>query len=345
MIKKILFSGAALFVGIVVAFGLTESVLKLQGFEFTLYPSKIQFGWPDPVTLQELYVVDQDLLWVPKNYRKTLADWQEARPSIVFMGDSCTEFGIYPTETGRYEQVFSELLKERAPDLDARLLNLAVSGWSSYQGLKQLERDIVPLNPTIITIYYGWNDHWTSFGIPDNAIGQYNLKMPAMFFRLNRFRVVQMFNFLYFKYVFHNFDAHRPNRVALDDFRNNLVTLVTTSRTHNIIPILLTAPSAHEKGKEPDYLAARWLKDLSQLVPLHQEYVRVVRDVAHTYNVALIDLAQTFDDPLYRDKKDLYFMPDGIHFTLEGHKKVAEFLYMYFQEHHLLTELQHESNS
>ena len=72
-----------------------EISLRLIGFEFALYPTKVQFGWPDPVTLRNLYHFDKELLWVPKDYSTRVADWREKRPTVVFMGDSNTDFGRY----------------------------------------------------------------------------------------------------------------------------------------------------------------------------------------------------------------------------------------------------------
>ncbi len=35
-----------------------EIALRVIGFQFELYPTKVQFGWPDPVTLHNSYHVD-----------------------------------------------------------------------------------------------------------------------------------------------------------------------------------------------------------------------------------------------------------------------------------------------
>src|SRR4029079_15070800 len=83
-------------------------------------------------------------------------------PAIVFMGDSCTEFGTYPTRT------LALLAAAHAPL--ATGVKVGVGGWSSAQGLVQLRRDVIPIHPHVITVYYGWNDHWKALGLTDPEI-------------------------------------------------------------------------------------------------------------------------------------------------------------------------------
>ena len=103
--------------------------------------------------------------------------------------------------------------------------------------------------------------------------------------------------------------------------------------------MLLTAPSSHEPGREPDFLAGRFLRRAEDLVPLHQEYVAIVREVAATHDVVLCDLARGFEalpteqlsDPLLRD--------DGIHPTPAGDELIARLLYDCFESANLLSAL------
>lgn len=315
----------AAFVGIIstiFALAMGEGVLRLVGFEFALYPTKIQFGWPDPVTLQNYYQVDRELLWVPKDYPSRVANWKEKRPTAVFMGDSCTEFG-------RYDEFLKSMVYAQDPSADFTFVNVGVGGWSSYQGLQQLERDVIPMKPRFITMYYGWNDHWTSFGIEDKEIGNFNLEHSALLLEaFNNVRLVQLVNkaAFAFKQASTEKDQRKPERVSLSDFRSNLLQMVRLARNNGIVPILITAPSSHKKGEEPAYLARRWLNDLRELVPVHREYVQVVRDVSSAEGVPLIDLFAEFDQ-MSRTELDKFFTKDGIHLTSEGNKEIAGYIY------------------
>ena len=72
-----------------------------------------------------------------------------------------------PTRRGRWH----------ARGADAPLssgVRLGVGGWTSAQGLAQLRRDVIPLHPKVITVYFGWNDHWRAMGLdgPGNRAGR-----------------------------------------------------------------------------------------------------------------------------------------------------------------------------
>jgi len=313
---------------------LGEITLRLIGFEFALYPTKVQFGWPDPVTIQNLYHVDSELLWVPRNYSTRVADWKGKRPTVVFMGDSNTEFG-------RYDNFLKSIIDKQNSDTAFTFVNIGVAGWSSYQGLQQLKRDVLPMMPRFVTIYYGWNDHWTSFGIEDKDIGKFNLEHSALLLEVfSNVRVAQLLNkavFLLTRPATEQ-DQQKPERVSLSDFKSNLLLMVQIARTNGIIPVLLTAPSSHKTGEEPEYLAERWLNDLNELVPIHKKYVQAVRDICSEEDVPLIDLYADFDQ---RPQEDLikFFQKDGIHLTSEGNRKIAELIYEYFVKSDLYNQL------
>ena len=322
--SKSFLATAALIISTLFALALGEVALRLAGFEFALYPTKIQFGWPDPVTLQNHYQVDSELLWVPKSYEAKLNQWKGHRPVAVFMGDSCTEFG-------RYDEALKSIIAGQNPNSVFSYVNVGVGGWSSYQGLQQLKRDVLPLKPRFITIYYGWNDHWTSFGIEDKDIGKFNLEHPVFLMDVfDNVRIAQLINKVVFtlQQKTSTEDQRRPERVSISDYRSNLNQMVQLAKSNDIIPILITAPSSHKQGREPAYLTRRWLNDLSELVPLHKQYVEAVRDLSTGEGVPLIDLYQEFGR-MSQAELDRYFLKDGIHLTPEGNMKIAEIIYRY----------------
>ena len=328
--------------GIVLALILGEVTLRLIGIEYALYPSKVQFGWPNPVQIHNKFVVDSQLFWVPKNYSAKVANWEGRRPMIVFMGDSCTQPHNYPG-------FLKSMITDRNPESALNSVTVGVPGWSSYQGLRQLELDVVPMRPRAVTIYYGWNDHWTHFGLEDKMIGEVYRKHPPLLLELSpNIRMATLINNLIFAFKFPLLNSIRgPVRVSLSDFSDNLRRMVQIARDNGIIPILLTAPSSHRRGKEPRYLARRWLNDLSDLIPLHQQYVQAVRNVASQQQAPLIDLYLEFNR-LPQEDVDRFFVEDGIHLTKEGNEKIAEMIYVYLVDTGLygrMTEFQLEGEN
>jgi lysophospholipase L1-like esterase len=315
-----------------IALAIGEIGLRAIDFEFRLFPTRIEFGWPDPVTLENDYQADQDLLWVPKKYDASLRQLRGTKPKLVFMGDSCTAWGPY-------DKLLGQLISGRDPGRELSFLNTAVAGWSTYQGLRQLERDIIPLAPEVITVYFGWNDHWASFGVEDKDVGQFNKDRSQPAIALAELRLVQLFNFFAIKLYQAKEQQRRPERVAPTDFAANLHEIIRLARSNNIVPVLITAPTAHTVGDEPEYLAERWLNNLDELVPLHRRYAEIVRQVASDEEVHIIDLLAAFDGLPAQEVKNNYFESDGIHLTGEGHKLIALILYHYFTRTGLLEQV------
>ena len=324
--NKTILAAVVVIISTAFTLGVAEIVLRMSGFEFALYPTKLQFGWPDPVTLQNHYRLDSELLWVPKDYSARVDTWRGKGPAVVFMGDSCTEFG-------RYDVALKSFMDQQYPNRPFTFVNMGVGGWSSYQGLQQLIRDVVPMKPRLITIYYGWNDHWASFGIEDKEIGKFNLEHSTLMLEtFSKLRIVQLINKALFavKQKSGAESKRRPERVSLADFRSNLLQMVHIAKQNDIVPVLITAPSSHRKGEEPAYLKLRWLNDLNELVPLHSQYAQVLRDISASEGVPLIDLYAEFNK-MPKAVLERLFMKDGIHLTNEGNTKIAEFIYAYFK--------------
>lgn len=311
----------ALFVvSLAIAVALCEPVLRAVGFQFDLAPERVEFGWPDPVTMENQYLSDPDLFWVPKGYHEQLESIREHGADLLFLGDSCTEFSYYPN-------FFMRELVTRHPGRRVVARRLGVGGWSSYQGLEQLRRDVVPLAPRFVTLYFGWNDHWIGFGLRDSEI---NALKRSFLPGLEHSRLWQ----LVFKLrlaLRRRIAGDTPVRVTTDEFRDNLRQMVRLAREAGIVPVLLTAPTAHKPGREPQLLRERWLPDLDQLVPLHQRYVAIVREVAREEDAPLCDLEARFAKISFKRRRARHFRDDGIHTTPIGDRKLAAFLMDCFQ--------------
>ena len=298
--------GLAVF-GVLLALVAGEGALRLARFHFDLVPT-LEFGWPDPVALRDAYAADPDLVWVTRDYRAALRDARRLHPAVVFMGDSCTEFGTYPAKT-------MDLLQQAGSPL-ARGVKLGVGGWSSAQGLVQLRRDVIPLHARVATIYYGWNDHWVAMGLTDPEIMRaHRLRTLA-----EHLRLAQMWLKIDVSVAAHR--ATALNRVPIEEYQANLARIATEARAAGITSLFITAPSSHVPGHEPAYLAKRHLRSLGELVPLHTAYVEATRRAASGSGSPVCDAAAAFAD--LPQPHDRYFQKDGIHFTEAGDVEMAK---------------------
>jgi lysophospholipase L1-like esterase len=303
-----LLAGASLLAGLLGC----ELALRIAGFSYHLRPEKVQLGWPRSLAaLGDEYRADSDLLWVRTEYPATLAHARAERPVFAFLGDSCTEYGGYPA-------LLLADLAARRPVRQWTGVNLGTAGWSTYQGLRQLRRDVLPLRPRVATLYFGWNDHWLGFGLPDEEVARL-LHLTGSGWQ--DVRLVQLTEKA--EIAVHRSAGNR--RVPLPEFRRNLDAMVRLAKSHGIEPVLITAPSSHVPGWEPAQFRGPWLTHLEELVPLHQAYVGAVRAIAHEDGAVLCDLAQDFDNLLPGPRRGS-FLKDGIHFTRRGAKHAATFL-------------------
>jgi lysophospholipase L1-like esterase len=256
--RKVVFASVMMVAGLVCGLGLAEAGLRAAGFSSQALPT-LMFGWPVAKVLVNQYKPDRDMYWVPHDYTERLAAARTEPPAIVFLGDSCTEFGKYPDVT-------LQRMAEREPAL-ATGVKLGVAGWSTVQGLAQLRRDVLPLKPRVVTIYFGWNDHWLAIGPPDaearlTPVGWW-LSQHTRFYQLwMKARLIAVPNDL----------AKRPVRVPLSLYETNLREMVRLVREQGGTAVLITAPAGHERGQEPKYLAQQHIARLTDVVPLHSSY-------------------------------------------------------------------------
>lgn len=299
---------ALVIVSMALAIGLAEFGLRVAHFEYHLYPT-VQFGWPDATALRDDYRADPDVIWVTPDFDEKLDLARRGHPAIVFMGDSCTEYGSYPWKT-------LERLQSAMPAIATGVV-LGVGGWSSEQGLTLLRRDVLALKPTLVTIYYGWNDHWVALGPTDPDL----TLAHRLLWLADHSRIAALW--MKFRMGVSGPISERPNRVPIDRYRANLRDMIREAQASGILVVVITAPSNHVRGHEPAYLSNRFLRRVDELVPLHQAYTEATRAVARDNGALLCDAAATFDGV---ESRAPLFWADGIHLTETGNQVMADLL-------------------
>jgi lysophospholipase L1-like esterase len=217
------------------------------------------------------------------------------------MGDSCTEFGRYPQRT------VEDLAGVIGHQPDG--IHLAAGGWTSQQGLAQLERDVIPLHPRAVVVYYGWNDHWIALGPTDSQLR----RAHRWIWLSEHSRVMQAALKAWMGLASRG--AERPQRVPPTEYVSNLREIARLARSAGITPVFVTAPSNHVPGREPAYLLRRHVNRLADVVPLHLKYVELTREAARSADGVLCD---AFDAFRQLPDNDRLFKADGIHFTDAG---------------------------
>src|SRR6266481_5197465 len=273
---------------------------------------------------------------------------------ILALGDSCT-FGITTTTSFQYIQApypqrLEELAAKRVGAGKVEVLNAGVPGYNSFLGVMLLRTRLRRLQPDLVTVRYGWNDHLMSrhvrgqaFHEPGNAllIGIQDLLLrTALYPSIRRFQL--------------DLDTRRqaagsaratsadiPHEwnpdVPLDEYKHNLGRIAEIVRGRGAEVWFLTSPHAFiidenrgQYDKFPNAPSAKYLLTFNgiptfdRLIEIHESYNAATREVGAELGVPVIDM-----DALYREhsSEHLFGSTDVPHPTQQGHDLEAEALY------------------
>jgi lysophospholipase L1-like esterase len=242
----------------------------------------------------------------------------EGAARIICMGDSCTAQG----KPG-YAGYLHEMLSKNPPTPRTwEAFNLAVYGYSSLQGLRLYQKLGHTLDPDIVTLYYGWNDHWLHEQTDRQRMAWHvDAWAGRMIETLREKRFFMLMMWAMKSQRARKLDSITSEyRVPPEEYREVLTRFIQDIRNSDAVPLLITAP---RRSLQPSVVNSGHAHSLTEAETVHDRYVRITREVADTCNVELLDLAVIFDTP----EADAYFKPDGIHFTQEGLKQIATELY------------------
>ncbi len=312
-------------IAVLLAFGLGEAGLRISGFSYQAGPVYMQFGYPNQQTLSRIFQRDPILFWnlIPnstylpdhihinsKGFRGPEFRIEKPRGTIriIALGDSCTFLG-----ERSYPERLEEKLRKAFPGRSLEVINMAVPGYSSFQGLRLLERQAIMLRPDLVTVFFGWNDHWPSRGTKDRNQKAPGLRVAALQKVLGHLCIYQVIHWLV-----HEIQPHekQENRVPIPDYKENLRQIVRLARGRKAEVILITAPTAAQKGAglAPYLLAEGIIQDADSALAMHQEYNEAVRELANETKAALVDAASIFQD----NPDPGFFWKDNMHLSEAG---------------------------
>lgn len=235
---------------------------------------------------------------------------------VIHLGDSIVAQGRPP---------FSQLLQQRMDEVppgegDWESFHMAVHGYSSSQGLSVFNHQAKGLKPDYVTIYFGPNDRNVARdGRPDSskiATKAANRTSAYLMEKMQSKRLGQLILGM-------SQDLARARaassdtlaegadeivfRVAADEYRYNLETMVREARAIDCTPILMTIA---RRDLSEGLVTSKNAFSVEAATKRHDAYNDIVREVAAEHDVALIDLAKLLAAP----ESDHFFAPDGVHF-------------------------------
>ncbi len=315
------------------AVGALEWLLGRSGFHVEMAPVIFETTDEDGAQARNEGYSDPELLWKfhpGKRYDKLLINRlgyrdREVDPvkppggmRVICMGDSVTAQGHPP-----YSQLLNNLLAAAPPTSNRwDAFNMAVYGYSSAQGLKVFKTQARQLQPDIVTIFFGWNDHWLEMQTDRNRMAiKVEPWQGAMYNLLKRKRCFMLlFN------LFANGNQGLPVRdqpgfrVPPEEYTDILTEFVKEIRAAGARPLLITAPRREVEANQYKFREAAAGIDFNAV---HDAYADLTRQVAGRTGAELLDLHALGAAPEF----DQYFSRDGIHFRQKGLQIIAESVY------------------
>ncbi|MBW2288347.1 MAG: hypothetical protein JRG80_01645 [Deltaproteobacteria bacterium] len=327
----------------VALFGSLEIALRIAGFQYSEIPLEVRRFTEDPqgVVDRELawhnrdgverFKKDAHQLWVPMTSPLERHDLEAAEGSfrIATLGDSCTAYCVNTRDS--FPELAERYLNEQSNRL-VEVMNAGVASYSSFQGLERLKHAVLPYRPDLITVYFGWNDHWIT-GTPDREVVLRSEWETRLVNVLDHLRLYQAGSWLLARARAGRSDtttgphAKPVPRVDLESYDSNLREIVSVARAAGIQVLFITAPQDLRDWDNPD------LQPLStrELVALHSRYNDIVRAVAAETGTGLLDLETMFE----LQKPRRLIAKDGIHFNPAGCRLTANVVADKIAEHYL----------
>jgi lysophospholipase L1-like esterase len=309
-----------------------EVALRIAGFE---YRSGVRFGFPDPQTMAS-FKTDERLFWK----LKTPAESGSARgdtagnsrgfpgpdPAIpkpadayraLFLGDSCT-FQGYPWLAAERMRALAIPEGKRAESV-----SMAVPGYTSFQGRRAAEAYGLEVEPDVVFVFFGWNDHWAAYREIDSKktlSPAHGALARCAAVVLERSRLAQAAAWL----STHVVHVERPlelPRVLPDEYRANLDAIREVFAPRKIPVVFLTAPTTfYRLGVPPKLVEDHFAASAEEAIRLHRAYNAIVREVAASSGAILLDLEAECDAA---PELPSWFLKDGVHFSPAGREWIA----------------------
>lgn len=239
---------------------------------------------------------------------------------IFCYGDSNTDG---PDRGGWPEQLQSVLDQKSIPGgREFLVVNAGVAGYSSYQGLRRFQQEVAPYSPDLVLVSFGWNDHWEALGAPDKQFSSSIPLIDALQGVMLRYRFYLVLKQYMVPCLLRREHFSGP-RVSPKEYLENLAGFVETARRHGAAVVLLTRPYGDERILRSDRVPAKYLERIARGNKDLLGFAERERVHALDVNGAFAALPPSL-------------FVDSCHFTLQGHRKMAELLCGYLEDNGLI---------
>jgi len=166
---------------------------------------------------------------------------------ILLLGDSApVGLGLHNREEAFGEQLI-EILNQKNPDKKFELINAAVSGYTSLQGLTYLKNYGLKYSPDLIIVYFGNNDASQNGYISDKELMNRNPQLVGFLGTLNHFATYRFLKELILpvKASLEKKQKEKKEvvvRVSPEDYYQNIEEMIKFAKDNNIKIVLINVP-------------------------------------------------------------------------------------------------------
>jgi lysophospholipase L1-like esterase len=244
--------------------------------------------------------------WQMLHYNTPLDKNNPSAYTILCMGDSWTA----GKPSGNYPKYLGQELAKAFPNRQFRIENLGAAGTNSSQCLKKFLEVSQSFKPQMVIIMTGNNDHWnlaasSYWMFQDKRLSQFDvLKAKARIF-LHSLRVYKLYKVIYFKLT---------GRPTPDQFFYRPEKGEAGADSISVID-----RATHKKQLEYNLLKFVELSRMNDFKLIFQTYFHfhgyevneVIRDVALSYHIPLVDNNFLFHQKIAVSDREKYLEPDG----------------------------------
>lgn len=173
---------------------------------------------------------------------------------ILSLGDSRTLGGSGTKPVNAYPRVLEGIIRQANRDTNVEVIQGALSGYSSYQGLLLFKNVGLKYEPDVVTVALGYQDKERAWAADaDHMSDSYLLSLVrGLLYKSNLFLVLRK-NLLNVTKFRRNKQANVrwKRRVSVDDFKRNLSTIIEVARASNMQVILIEMPFNPYTGQPP----------------------------------------------------------------------------------------------
>jgi len=279
---------------------------------------------------------------------------------ILLLGDSApVGLGLHKREDAFGEQLV-KILNQKHPDKKFELVNAAVSGYTSLQGLTYLKNYGLKYSPDLIIVYFGNNDASQNGYISDKELMNRNPQLVGFLGTLNHLATYRFLKelILPIKASLEKKQKEKKEvvvRVSPEDYYQNIEGMIKFAKDNNMKIVLINVPVPLEWPSGLQFKIFANLKtEKGELVMADETQSLLKRKVS--YCIDWVHFAKVYDKidwysitvfkSAYEDQgnidsskafyeKGLIFQPDnftylnnlGVLYWREGNYKVAENLF------------------